>query len=90
MFNFVAVIALLLGQPQDVTPGKLTDPEGKKSGWQSGPCDQKDRDQKDRDLSFFDAVLASMKKDYPIDEQRVFSTGHSNGGAFTYLLGGTR
>src|SRR5579862_6984074 len=24
------------------TPGKLTDPEGKKSGWQSGPGDQKD------------------------------------------------
>ena len=28
------------------TPGKLTDPEGKKSGWQSGPGDQKDRDLK--------------------------------------------
>ena len=63
------------------TPGKLTDPEGKKSGWQSGPGDQKDRD-----LKFFDVVLASMKKDYPIDEKRIYSTGHSNGGAFTYLL----
>ena len=63
------------------TPGKLTDPEGKKSGWQSGPGDQKDRD-----LKFFDAVLASMKKDFPIDENRIYSTGHSNGGAFTYLL----
>src|SRR5579862_7840037 len=41
------------------TPGKLTDPDGKQSGWQSGPGDQKDRD-----LKFFDAVLASMKKDY--------------------------
>lgn len=63
------------------TPGKLTDPEGKKTGWQSVPGDQKDRD-----LNFFDAVLASMKKDYPIDENRIYSTGHSNGGAFTYLL----
>jgi polyhydroxybutyrate depolymerase len=63
------------------TPGKLTDPDGKKSGWQSGPGDQKDRD-----LKFFDAVLASMKKDFPIDEQRIYATGHSNGGAFTYLL----
>ena len=63
------------------TPGKLTDPDGKKPGWQSGPGDQKDRD-----LHFFDAVLASMKKDYPIDEKRIFATGHSNGGAFTYLL----
>jgi polyhydroxybutyrate depolymerase len=63
------------------TPGKLTDPEGKKTGWQHGPGDQNDRD-----LKFFDAVLASVKKDYPIDEQRIYATGHSNGGAFTYLL----
>jgi polyhydroxybutyrate depolymerase len=63
------------------TPGKLTDPEGKRAGWQSGPGDQKDRD-----LRFFDAVLASMKKDYSIDDKRIYSTGHSNGGAFTYLL----
>ena len=52
------------------TPGKLTDPEGKKSGWQSGPGDQKDRD-----LKFFDAVLTSMKKDYPIDENRILRDG---------------
>ena len=63
------------------TPGKLTDPEGKKSGWQSGPGDQKDRD-----LNFFDAVLVSLRKDHPIDENRIYATGHSNGGAFTYLL----
>lgn len=63
------------------TPGKLTDPEGKKSGWQSGPGDQKDRD-----LKFFDAVLASLKKDFLIHEKRIYATGHSNGGAFTYLL----
>jgi polyhydroxybutyrate depolymerase len=63
------------------TPGKLTDPEGKRPGWQSGPGDQKDRD-----LKFFDAVLVSMKKDFPIDENRIYATGHSNGGAFTYLL----
>ena len=42
------------------TPGKLTDPEGKKSGWQSGPGDQKDRD-----LKFFDAVLASHEERLP-------------------------
>ena len=64
-----------------LTPGKLTDPEGKKPGWQSGPGDQGDRD-----LKFFDAMLASLKQDYKVDEKRVFSTGHSNGGGFTYLL----
>ncbi|WP_435020212.1 alpha/beta hydrolase family esterase [Tundrisphaera sp. TA3] len=67
------------------SPGNLTDPEGKKAGWQRSPGDQGDRD-----LRFFDAVLASMKRDYPVDDRRVFATGHSNGGAFTYLLWATR
>lgn len=63
------------------TPGKLTDPEGKRPGWQHGRGDQKDRD-----LKFFDAELASMLNDYRIDENRIYATGHSNGGAFPYLL----
>jgi len=67
------------------TPGRLTDPEGKKSGWQPGQGDQQDRD-----LKFFDAVLASLKADYKIDEKRIYATGHSNGGSFTYLLWATR
>jgi polyhydroxybutyrate depolymerase len=73
-----AVVVYLQGLK---TPGKLTDPEGKRPGWQSRPGDQMDRD-----LKCFDVVLASIKKELPIDEQRIFSTGHSNGGAFTYLL----
>lgn len=67
------------------TPGKLTDPEGKKPGWQSLAGDQQDRD-----LTFYDAVLTSLKKDYQVDDKRIFSTGHSNGGGFTYLLWATR
>lgn len=63
------------------TPGRLTDPEGKKPGWQHGPGDQGDRD-----LHFFDAVMVKLKSDYKVDAKRVFSTGHSNGGGFTYLL----
>ncbi len=63
------------------TPGRLTDPEGKRPGWQQGVGDQNDRD-----LKFFDAVLASLKKDYKVDAKRLYSTGHSNGGSFTYLL----
>jgi polyhydroxybutyrate depolymerase len=47
-------------------------------------------DQNDRDLKFFDAVLATLKKDCRIDEKRVYATGHSNGGAFTYLLWAAR
>jgi len=67
------------------TPGRLTDPEGKRPGWQHAPGAQGDRD-----LKFFDAVLASLKSDYKVDESRIYATGHSNGGGFTYLLWRTR
>jgi polyhydroxybutyrate depolymerase len=63
------------------TPGQLTDPEGKKTGWQA-----KAGDQSDRDLKFFDDLLKWAKKEYPVDDKRVYVTGHSNGGGFTYLL----
>ena len=67
------------------TPGKLTDPDGKKPGWQHSLGDQDDRD-----LKFFDTVLESLKKDYHVDARRIYSTGHSNGAAFTYLLAQNR
>lgn len=63
------------------TPGRLTDPEGKQAGWQHGLGAEGDRD-----LKFFDAVLARLNADYQVDPKRVYATGHSNGGAFTYLL----
>ncbi len=67
------------------TPGRLTDPEGKKSGWQSQVGDQGDRD-----LRFFDVLLASLKQDYKVDGKRLYATGHSNGGGFSYLLWAAR
>ena len=63
------------------TPGQLTDPQGNESGWQSALGNQGDRD-----LKFFDAVLARLKQDYNVDTKRIYCTGHSNGGGFTYLL----
>ena len=67
------------------TPGRLTDPEGRLPGW------QKDfRDQDDRDLKFFDEVLTSLKQKYKVDQRRIYATGHSNGGAFTFLLWAAR
>jgi polyhydroxybutyrate depolymerase len=63
------------------TPGRLTDPEGLKPGWQHDPADQGGRD-----LKFFDGVLASMKAGHAVDATRIYSIGHSNGGGFTYLL----
>lgn len=63
------------------TPGKLTDPEGKKSGWQHAA-----KEQDDRDLKFFDDMLKSLRADYKVDDKRIYATGHSNGGRFTQLL----
>jgi len=63
------------------TPGQLTDPQGNRPGWQAALGDQGDRD-----LKFFDAVLARLKQDYDVDSKRIYCTGHSNGGGFTYLL----
>ncbi len=73
-----AVVIYMQGIP---TPGRLTDPEGKKNGWQSSAGILEDRD-----LKFFDAVLKTAKEKQKIDETRIYSTGHSNGGGFTYLL----
>ena len=67
------------------TPGRLTDPEGKRPGWQNAAGILGDRD-----LKFFDAVLASLQADHQVDQRRIYSTGHSNGGGFTYLLWRTR
>jgi polyhydroxybutyrate depolymerase len=73
-----ALVVYMQGVP---TPGRLTDPEGKLNGWQHDVGDHEDRD-----LKFFDAVLATLKRDYQIDENRIYATGHSNGAAFTYVL----
>lgn len=63
------------------TPGQLTDPEGKRPGWQKALGDQNDRD-----LKFFDQVLSWLQRNYQVDESRIYAMGHSNGGGFTYLL----
>ncbi|MEQ1829656.1 MAG: hypothetical protein ABL921_27080 [Pirellula sp.] len=77
-----AIVVYMQGLP---TPGQLTDPEGKKNGWQKEVGDQNDRD-----LKFFDALLAKLETEFAIDKERIYSTGHSNGGGFTYLLWSAR
>lgn len=77
-----AICVYMQGLP---TPGKLTDPEGKRPGWQFEAGTQGDRD-----LKFFDAVLASLRQEYKVDDRRIYVTGHSNGGSLTFLLWATR
>lgn len=71
-----AIVVYMQGLP---TPVKKFDPEGKRSGWQIFP-----RDQEDRDLRFVDVVTAALDGRFLTD--RVYCTGHSNGGRFTCLL----
>ena len=73
-----AIVVYMQGLP---TVGQLTDPQGTRNGWQAALGDQGDRD-----LKFFDAVLARLKRENQADAKRIYSTGHSNGGGFTYLL----
>jgi polyhydroxybutyrate depolymerase len=50
-------------------------------GWQ-----WKAGDQSDRDLKLFDAMVATMKQKFTVDPRRIYTTGFSNGGIFSYLL----
>ena len=71
--------------PQGLAIPSITDPAGVRAGWQHTVGEAGDRD-----LRFFDALLARLKQDYPVNAKRVYATGHSNGGGFTYLLWKTR
>jgi polyhydroxybutyrate depolymerase len=73
-----AVVVYLQGLP---TVGQLTDPDGSRTGW-----DSIDTSDSNRDLRFYDVVLKSLIDHEHIDNRRVFCTGHSNGGGFTFTL----
>jgi polyhydroxybutyrate depolymerase len=77
-----AVVVYLQGLP---TVGALTDPEGKRAGWQSFPGTQEDRD-----VKLFDTVLAAVQKEYLTDPNRVYLLGHSNGSRFANVLWSVR
>ncbi|MCX7992270.1 MAG: prolyl oligopeptidase family serine peptidase [Fimbriimonadales bacterium] len=67
--------------PQALPAPTLRSPEGNLPAWQfrSGTTNN-------RDLKFFDAMLKTLREQHNIDEKRVYATGHSNGGFFTYVL----
>ncbi len=73
-----AIVVYPQGLP---TAGIVLDREGKLPGWQREPGQEGDRD-----LKFVDAMLTSLREKYSIDENRIYATGFSNGGIFTYLL----
>ncbi|MEP6635080.1 MAG: esterase [Acidobacteriota bacterium] len=70
--------------PQGI-PGRPTpvDPNGNKPGWQ---VEANQANVGNADLEFFDAMVATMHQKFSVDDKRVYSTGFSNGGIFSYLL----
>jgi hypothetical protein len=72
-----AIVIYMQGVP---TPTRI-DPEGKRAGWQRALGEVGDRD-----LKFFDAVLASMRKKFSVNDKRIYAAGFSNGSLFTFLL----
>ena len=44
----------------------------------------------DQDLGFIDLLLETIQADYNVDESRVYSTGMSQGGIMSYMLGASR
>jgi polyhydroxybutyrate depolymerase len=58
-----------------------TDPEGVRTGWQTQLGEDGDRD-----LAFYDTMLAALRSQLSIDSDRVYLMGHSNGSAFASLL----
>jgi polyhydroxybutyrate depolymerase len=75
-----AVVVYPQGLPT-VTP---RDPAGKQAGWLLLPGEN------NKDLKLFDAILETARHEWHINTNRVYVTGHSNGGGFTYLLWGAR
>jgi polyhydroxybutyrate depolymerase len=67
----------------DGLPGHkgITDEEGVKPGWQTDVGELGDRD-----LHFYDTMLASLRANLPVDNSRIYVVGHSNGSLFTGLL----
>jgi polyhydroxybutyrate depolymerase len=73
-----AIVVYPQGLP---TPGIVLDHEGVQPGWQREPGQQQDRD-----LKFVDAMVETLRKKFAADDRRIYATGFSNGGLFTYLL----
>jgi polyhydroxybutyrate depolymerase len=67
------------------SPGQPIDPDGHKPGWQY-EANQSDGHVGNRDLDFFDKMVATMKQTYEVDEKRIYATGFSSGATFSYLL----
>lgn len=67
--------------PQGLPTATRRDPEGKRPGWQTS-----DGANGNRDIKFVDALLKWAIEKHRVNPRRVYAAGHSNGGAFVYVL----
>ena len=67
--------------PQGVNSKSPWDIKSEKTGWQFQIGDYEDRD-----IKFFDIMYSYFLNTFPIDSKRIYCTGSSNGGTFTYIL----
>ena len=75
-----AISVYMQGLP---TPGQLTDPDGLRAGWQAALSDH----ERSRFEILRRGARAGMKEVIiSVNKNRIYCTGHSNGGGFTYLL----
>lgn len=70
--------------PQGLPTKTFYDKEGRFSGWTNVPTES------NRDIRFFDALLARVSGSVRGAMRRVFAMGHSNGAQFMYTLWATR
>jgi polyhydroxybutyrate depolymerase len=70
--------------PQGLPTSTPRDLRGRQAGWQMMDIQGKPN----RDRRLFDAILHTARKEWKCSEKRIYVTGHSNGGGFTYYLWG--
>lgn len=73
-----AIIVYMQGLPG---PSLIRRDSVPRPGWQFRAGEMNNRD-----LKFFDAILKTLHEEYSIDDHRIYASGFSNGGVFTYLL----
>lgn len=61
-------------------------PTGKFATWNAGKCCGEARTTNSDDLAFVKAMLVRVKSEYNIDSKKIYATGMSNGGLFSYRL----
>lgn len=61
-------------------------PQGLRRGWSDPGAKRGDARDSGDDIAFVRALLADVQKKYKVDPNRIYATGHSNGGYFTYSI----